>query len=200
MRDDNGHEIARLEADLACIWMLLDDLFAGFSPTDWRRPYGPDWVFADLPYHLGYVDRLATVEPLRFGADIPSDKRLSLPSPSELNAWNDAQLALRPAGFTVAQSLAEMRSGRNLVSRELAAMSDADLGKPVWFSLLNLTGIPRLLRSGEVRVNDIAALQSYGAFCPRIDLAAARPEAEAPRPVGAPSQAWPAVAAGRQQS
>ena len=88
MTDKPRSEIAGMEAVLEELWALLDGIFAQFTPSDWRQPHGPDWLFSDLPYHLGYIDRLVVAEPLQFGPDLPLEKQVRL-GPRELHcSWN----------------------------------------------------------------------------------------------------------------
>lgn len=39
------------------MWGHLDTLFDSINDTDsWDRKHGPDWTFADVPYHLAYCN------------------------------------------------------------------------------------------------------------------------------------------------
>ena len=120
------------------LWGCLDGLFAELEPRDWSRKHGPDWVLADLPYHLAYFDRDIIADPIEQGPNLPLEARLSLSSQVEINAWNAQKLAERPAGQTVEQSLDQMRASREVVRRVVARLNEADLQRPAWQPLLGL--------------------------------------------------------------
>ncbi len=122
------------------LWAQLDQLLAPLTPADWQKPHGAEWVFADLPYHLGYVDRLIVVEPIRFGRDLPVEKQAELASVARLNEWNRQQFALRPPNQTVQDSLRQMCESRDEIRRLAADMSDADLEQPAWHHILQWRG------------------------------------------------------------
>ncbi len=131
------------------LWSALDSLFDEMSPADWQRPHGPDWTFADLPYHLAYIDRLVVARPVEFGQALPEAERAQLRSLNDLNRWNQSNFAARPAGQDVQRTLEQMRNSREYVRRITAGLSDADLAKPAWFSLLYLRGFrPALVNLG----------------------------------------------------
>lgn len=66
------------------------------------------------------------------GADVPESARWLMPSEAQVNAWNARMFAQRPAGQTVAASLAQMRASRDLVLKILGKYTDADLEQPAW--------------------------------------------------------------------
>lgn len=123
--------VAALAAELDETWRCLDELFAGMRPKDWARKHGARWVFADLPYHLGYLDR-ECARVMGLGTDAPASARWLMHSEAEIDAWNASMFARRPRGQTVEQSLAEMRASRDDIREILAGSTDADLREPVW--------------------------------------------------------------------
>jgi len=85
--------------DLQTEWAAVDSFFEGFSAQDWSRKHGKDWTFADMPYHLAYfnqtvVDSIATDNHLQAKHTL-----------QELNTWNDAHFAERPASQAGANGL-----------------------------------------------------------------------------------------------
>jgi hypothetical protein len=50
-------KLASRMAQLEEIWATFDELFASFEPEDWSRRHGPDWIFADVPYHMYFFDQ-----------------------------------------------------------------------------------------------------------------------------------------------
>lgn len=138
---ENGNmRVSEMRSSLEELWSALDSLFEEMSPADWQRPHGPDWVFADLPYHLSYIDRLCVARPLELGETLPVDEQVRLRTLNELNAWNQANFALRPEGQKVETSLEQMYTSRDYVRQVTAALTDADLVNPAWFPLLNMRG------------------------------------------------------------
>ena len=119
-----------IRAALEAIWAGLDSLFEEMSPVDWDRPHGADWVFADLPYHLFYIDRLFVSQPIQWGEDLPENERFVLKSFKEIDVWNQARFAARPEGQRVEVSLEQMRASREAVRQVMAGMTDTDLERP----------------------------------------------------------------------
>ena len=124
-------EVETLASELEGLWGCLDDLFADMRPEDWSRKHGKHWTFADLPYHLAYLDRECT-RVMAQGAGAPPSARWLMHSEAEIAAWNARMFAQRPAGQTATESLAQMRASRELVRRTLADLTDADLDRPAW--------------------------------------------------------------------
>ena len=133
-------KVSELRASLEEIWSALDSLFGEMSTADWQRPHGPDWVFADLPYHLSYIDRTCVARPIELGVALPAAEQVRLCSFNELNAWNQGKFAARPAGQKVERSLEQMYTSRDYVRQVMAKMTDTDLTKPAWFPMLNMRG------------------------------------------------------------
>jgi len=146
MPENGNMMVSGMRASLEELWSALDSLFDEMSPADWQRPHGADWNFADLPYHLSYIDQLCVARPIEFGEELPVAEQVRLGTLNELNAWNQGNFAARPEGQKVARSLEQMRNSRDYVRRVTAKMTDADLAKPAWFPLLNMRGF----RSAEV--------------------------------------------------
>lgn len=132
--------VSQLETRLDETWNLIDELFAGMSSDDWQRKHGPDWIFADLPWHLSYIDKDFVLIPMRKGSELPVQERLNFPSTAALNEWNDAMIASRPAGQTVAQSIDSMRTIREECREVVAGMNDASLDEKSWFPLVLFRG------------------------------------------------------------
>ena len=138
--------VSRMRSSLEELWSALDSLFEEMSPADWQRPHGPDWIFADLPYHLSYIDRLCVARPIELGEALPPAEQVQLRSLNELNTWNQGRFAARPEGQKVELSLEQMYESRKQVRKVTAALTDADLSNPAWFPLLNMRGF----RSAQV--------------------------------------------------
>ena len=122
------------------LWSALDSLFKEMSPADWQSPHGPDWIFADLPYHLSYIDRLCVARPIELGESLPAAEQVQLRTLNELNAWNQSKFAARPEDQEVERSLEQMYESREYVRSVTAGLTDADLANPAWFPLLNMRG------------------------------------------------------------
>ena len=125
-----------LLAGLEELWRCFDELVATFTPRDWARKHGKDWTFADVPYHLSYFDRDVVARPIERGSDVPPAEQRVHRTGAELDGWNAEKFAARPAGQTVAQSLEQMRAGREAIRRAVAGLTDADLDRQGWCHLL----------------------------------------------------------------
>jgi hypothetical protein len=128
--------LVTLTGQLEEIWSHLDRVLDSLTPVDWQRKHGKDWIFADLPYHLSYFDRDIVAEPIRIGADLPADQQKIMRTMSELDAWNGRKFAERRSGQTVAESLVQMRAGRDAVREAVAGLTDADLDRRVFVPLV----------------------------------------------------------------
>jgi len=111
-----------IRSSLEELWSALDSLFEEMSPADWQRPHGPDWIFADLPYHLSYIDRYCVARPIELGEALPAAEQVQLRSLNELNAWNQGKFAARPEGQKVERSLEQMYESWEYVRKVTAAM------------------------------------------------------------------------------
>ena len=119
------------------MWAHLATLFEGLNATNgWGQKHGPDWTFADVPYHLAYINRDVVIRGLELGPDMPETEQELLASPEEINAWNDHKFAERPADQTVAQSLAQWQATCEDIRRLASEMDDADLEHPFWLPAL----------------------------------------------------------------
>lgn len=149
MSENESSMVNWMRTALEELWLGLDSLIAEFSPADWQRPHGPDWLFADFPYHLAYMDRICIARAIELGEALPAAEQVGLSTFNELNDWNQSRFAARPKGQTVEQTLAQMRGSRDYVRRVLANLTDADLAKPAWFPLLNMRGFrPAMINLG----------------------------------------------------
>lgn len=140
MSENGNRMVSGMRASLEEMWSALDSLFEEMSPVDWQLPHGPDWTFADLPYHLSYIDRLCVARPIELGEDLPAAERFQFCTINELNAWNQSNIDARPEGQPVEKSLEQMCDSRDFVQRVTANLTDADLAKPAWFPLLSMRG------------------------------------------------------------
>lgn len=140
MAESGNVLVSGMRSSLEELWSALDSLFDEMSPADWQRPHGPDWLFADLPYHLSYIDRSCVARPIELREALPAVEQVNLRTLRELNAWNKGKFAVRPAGQEVERSLEQMHESREHVRQVTAALTDADLSQPAWFSLLNMCG------------------------------------------------------------
>jgi hypothetical protein len=140
MSEKRKIKVSEIRASLEALWSALDSLFAEMSPADWGRPHGADWIFADLPYHLSYIDRLVVARAIELGKDLPAAEQVQLPSLNQLNSWNQGKFSARPDNQDVKVSLQQMRASRDYVRQVTAGLSDSDLDRPAWFPLLNLRG------------------------------------------------------------
>jgi hypothetical protein len=87
------------------MWGHPETLFDKIEAADgWGQKHGPDWTFADVPYHCAYIDRDVIARGLESGPNIPEAEQEHLPSPDAIHAWNAGKFGERPAGQTAAQS------------------------------------------------------------------------------------------------
>ncbi len=140
MGENGNMMIAELRASLEELWSALDSLFEEMTPADWKRPHGADWIFADLPFHLSYMDRLCVARPVELGEALPVAERVQLRTFNELNAWNQGNFAARPESQTVERSLEQMYSSRDDVRQVADRLTDSDLARQAWFPMLNMRG------------------------------------------------------------
>lgn len=132
---------AYLLGQLEELWRALDSYFAEFKPADWQRKHGKDWIFADVPFHVSYYDRLLVARPIEAGESLAESERLNLDSVATLDGWNTAELAKRPLGQTVEQSLQQMRETRDRIRKAATGLSQADFeSRKVWNGLAFLRG------------------------------------------------------------
>ena len=144
MIENRNLTVSGIRASLDELWSALDSLFGEMSPADWQRPHGPDWIFADLPYHLSYIDRDCVARPIELGEELPLSDQVQLRTLNELNAWNEGKFTARPTGQSLERSLEQMYNSRETLRQVMANMTDADLARPAWFHLLNMRGFRTL--------------------------------------------------------
>ncbi len=126
-------QLETLTAQIEEMWAHQDTLFTHLNETNgWGQKHGPDWTFADVPYHLAYCNRDIVVRGLELGPDYPEAEQELLASLEALNAWNARKFGERPSDQTVAQSLGQLANSRQAIRRITARMNDADLARPCW--------------------------------------------------------------------
>ena len=147
---DNRAAISVLAKDLDDIWALIDRLLDSVPADFWSKRYGPDWTYADVPWHLAYFDRIMLAEVLESGGGLPETERFNLHSMSEINRWNDQEFARRPAAQTPQDSNRELRAVHGRIRRTLAGMTDADLERPAFnhFFSAGFENVRSALRGG----------------------------------------------------
>lgn len=118
-------------ADLETIWTALDSFYKRFSPQDWARKHGRDWTFADMPYHLAYFNQMVINN---IKNDEGQQSKLTL---RELNVWNDAHFADRPASQAGSNVLAYLHETQAAL-RQLAIQQP--LETPVFLPLIIVGG------------------------------------------------------------
>ena len=124
-----------LLANLEGLWQGIDEMLGSLGPSDWSRQHGPDWTFADVPYHLSYFDRDLIATAIERGPDVPEAEQRVWRDFNDLNAWNAELFARRPADQTPQGSLEAMQASREAIGRVVGPMSEADLGRPVFMPL-----------------------------------------------------------------
>jgi hypothetical protein len=118
-------------ADLETIWAALDTFYQRFSPQDWARKHGKEWTFANMPFHLAYFNQMVI-------NGIGSDHGEKAPATfQELNTWNNAHFAERPASQSGAKGLAYLHETQTAL-RQLAAQHP--LETPVFLPLIIVGG------------------------------------------------------------
>jgi hypothetical protein len=121
------------------LWGHFDTLFDGIEAAgDWGHRHGPDWTFADVPYHLAYFDRELIARGLALGPDYPRAQQERYQTMAEVNAWNAREFAKRPLGQTPQESVAQTRAVRDEIRRLTADLTDADLARPFYMPLLGM--------------------------------------------------------------
>jgi hypothetical protein len=126
------NKIAVYEAQLESLWRAWDGYLERVPTERWSKRYGPDWTYADVPWHIAYFDRVMVADVIEKGRELPPEERFDMRTVRQLNAWNEAEFAKRPAGTTPEESIAEMRRQRERVRRLLAAFDDEDLARPAY--------------------------------------------------------------------
>jgi hypothetical protein len=130
--------VDQFRAEIEDLWTQLDVIFDSLTERDWQRRHGPDWVVADVPYHLSYFDADIVAGPIERGTGEPGPGERLLTTLRELNEWNAQMFAMRPADETPQQSLKRMRASRDRVRAALSRMTDAGLDRPAWSFLAGI--------------------------------------------------------------
>jgi hypothetical protein len=119
------------------MWGHLDTLFDSIDDADsWDRKHGPDWTFADVPYHLAYCNHDVVARGLRLGPTVPVEEMELMATPEQRDAWNACKLAERPFYQTPAQSVSRWQASCEAVYRRTSHMTDANLERPFWLPLV----------------------------------------------------------------
>lgn len=130
-------QLEALMGQIEEMWDHLNTLFERLNASNgWDQKHGPDWTFADVPYHLAYCHDDIVIRGLELGRNIPAAERELLATREALDAWNARKFAERPAGQTAAQSLAQLKASCEHLRRMTAAMTDADLERPFFMPIM----------------------------------------------------------------
>jgi hypothetical protein len=134
----NGRgQIEGLMAQIEEMWGHQDALFRIITKRNaWGHKHGPDWTFADVPYHLTYTNYDLVARPVECGGALPAEEQMVLCTPEDLNEWNAHQFSERPDDQTVKETLAQLQASRDEVRRVIGGLSDADLDRLTWFPFL----------------------------------------------------------------
>ena len=118
---------------LGTLWDGFDELFDSMPAEQWSAPFGPDWVFADVPHHLAAFDSQFIAAALE-----GRERRFELAAPADLDRWARDASARRP--HDPSESLAAWRAARARIIAALETMSDADLQRMAWYPALWVRG------------------------------------------------------------
>ena len=124
--------MSHIEETWSNLSTLFDDLAAG---NGWDQKHGPDWTFAELPYHLAYCNQEILIRGIKAGPNLPDGEQELLASADAINAWNARKFAERPAGQTAAQSVSQWRRTCDEIRQLTSEMTDTDLDRPFWMPL-----------------------------------------------------------------
>jgi hypothetical protein len=138
MKTNERKQIESLMGQLEELWAQFDELCASFSPDDWSRKHGPDWVFADVPYHMYFFDQEFIAGAIERGPSAEGGRNLQ--TFRDMNRWSKEWFDKRPADQTPQQSLAQYRASREAIRRAVAPLNDADLDRPLWFPIVSARG------------------------------------------------------------
>jgi hypothetical protein len=137
MSTNNRTQLDALMAQIHEMWDHLYTLFDIIDDTDsWDRTHGPDWTFADVPYHLAYCNDDVVAGGFRLGGAVPMEEVKLLATPKQRDAWNACKLAERPFYQTPRQSVSHWQASCEAIYRQTSRMADADLGRLFWLPLL----------------------------------------------------------------
>ncbi len=127
-------DLKAISAELDDIWKKFDTLYAGISEEGWKKRFGKDWIFADQPFHMGYLEEMVASN-VTAGKSLPADKQVMTKTLAELNQWNATEFAKRPAGLTAQQAWDQWKQNRDAVRKAMSGLSDADLDRPAWMPI-----------------------------------------------------------------
>jgi hypothetical protein len=137
MPTDNRTQLDELMAQIQEMWGHLYALFEELNDTHgWDQTHGPDWTFADVPYHLNYFNCDLVARGIELGPAYPEQEQRPLATPEDIDAWNARKFADRPIYQTPEQSLSRWQLSCEAIYRRTARMTDADLERPFWLPLL----------------------------------------------------------------
>ena len=121
------------------MWGHLYTLFEDLNTNDgWDQKHGPDWTFADVPYHLAYFNCDLVARGMELGLDYAEEEHELLVTPENLSDWNARKLAERPVYQTPEQSTSRWQTSCEKIYRQTARLKDDDLEQhPFWMPLLD---------------------------------------------------------------
>ena len=129
--------ITSLMSQLDLLWSAYDSALGDFSHAQWKRPFGTQWTFVDLPYHLAYFDHDVIAKSIQEGST-PEQKQL-MRNHRQFNQWNEQHIA-EGRRLSVQEVLDYMHSGRDAIRHAVAPLKEADLERRVWISLTGYGG------------------------------------------------------------
>ena len=124
-----------LLGNLENLWQGIDEMLDSLGPEDWSRPHGPDWTYADVPYHLSYFDRELAARAIERGPDVPQAEQRVWRDFNDLNAWNGEWFAKRPADQTPQQAVEQMQATREQLRSAVGQLGEGGLDRPVFLPL-----------------------------------------------------------------
>jgi hypothetical protein len=138
MSTNSRTQLDVLMAQVQEMWGHLYTLFEDLNTSDrWDQKHGPDWTFADVPYHLAYCNRDLVARGMELGPDYAQEKKEPLVTPETLGDWNAHKLAERPFYQTPEQAVSRWQHSCEMIYRLAAGMNDADLEQRLfWMPLL----------------------------------------------------------------
>lgn len=137
MSTNKRTQVDALMAQVQEMWGHLDTLFEGLNVSDsWDKEYGPDWIFANVPYHLAYCNRDLVARGLELGPDFPQREQQLLATPEDIHAWNVRKFAERPEYQTITRTLCQWYVSCEDIYRLALRLTDADLERPFWMPIM----------------------------------------------------------------
>ena len=129
------------------LWGCFDELIAGLkSPEDWGATAWGRLDLCGCPLsHDVLRNVIWSLEPSQRGRNVPKEEQQVQRTIRELNAWNVAKFAQRPASQTPQQSMEQWLGIRTTVRDVLNTTSDEELGQLVWFPLVGAGWVPGLM-------------------------------------------------------